>query len=75
MSSSSSDEADEVFDELVDEVVDNFIDTVIDGQTNKSKRQAYIERDREQLDTFDYATTISVIIQLTHKICLGGGFE
>ena len=47
MSSSSSDEADEVFDELVDEVVDNFIDTVIDGQTNKPKRRAYIERDRE----------------------------
>lgn len=45
--SSSSDEADEVFDELVDEVVDNFIDTVIDGQTNKPKRRAYIERDRE----------------------------
>ncbi|XP_048598088.1 uncharacterized protein LOC125578969 [Brassica napus] len=47
MSSSSSDEADEVFDELVDEVVDNFIDTIIDGQTNKPKRRAYIERDRE----------------------------
>ncbi|XP_048632932.1 putative nuclease HARBI1 [Brassica napus] len=47
MSSSSSDEADEVFDELVDEVVDNFINTIIDGQTNKPKRRAYIERDRE----------------------------
>ncbi|XP_048624153.1 uncharacterized protein LOC106448291 [Brassica napus] len=48
MSSSSSDEADEVFDEFVDEVVDNFIDTVIDGHPNKSKRRAYIERAREQ---------------------------
>ena len=48
MSSSSSDEADEVFDEFVDEVVDNFIDTVIDGHPNKSKRWAYIERAWEQ---------------------------
>ncbi|XP_048604562.1 putative nuclease HARBI1 [Brassica napus] len=47
-SSSSSDEADKAFDEMVDEVVDNFIDTIVDGQTNKPKRRAYIERDREQ---------------------------
>ena len=47
-SSLSSDEADKAFDEMVDEVVDNFIDTIVDGQTNKPKRRAYIERDREQ---------------------------
>ncbi|XP_033140161.1 uncharacterized protein LOC103852262 [Brassica rapa] len=47
MSSSSSDEVDEALDEIVDQVVDNFIDAIVDGQGNKPRRRAYIERDRE----------------------------
>jgi len=47
MSSSSSDEVDEALDEIVDEVVDNYIGSVVNAQTNKPKRQSYIERERE----------------------------
>nr|VDD46508.1 unnamed protein product [Brassica oleracea] len=52
MSSSSSDEVDEMlneyFEEMSDQQVDNFIDSIVDVQANKPKRRAYIERDREQ---------------------------
>ncbi|XP_033143429.1 uncharacterized protein LOC103841100 [Brassica rapa] len=48
MSSSSSDEVDEVLEEMVDQVVDNYIDSVIHAHPNKARRRAYIERDREQ---------------------------
>ncbi|XP_048613550.1 uncharacterized protein LOC125587336 [Brassica napus] len=52
MSSSSSDEVDEMlnedFEEMFDQQVDNFIDSIVDVQANKPKRRAYIERDREQ---------------------------
>ncbi|XP_033145377.1 putative nuclease HARBI1 [Brassica rapa] len=47
MSSSSTDEVDEALDEIVDQVVDNYIDAIVDGQANKPRRRAYIERDRE----------------------------
>ena len=52
MSSSSSDEIDEIlneaFEEIVDQHVDNFIDSIINVQANNRTRRAYIERDREQ---------------------------
>uniref|UniRef100_A0A0D3CA94 DDE Tnp4 domain-containing protein n=1 Tax=Brassica oleracea var. oleracea TaxID=109376 RepID=A0A0D3CA94_BRAOL len=48
MSSTSSDEVDEVLEEMVDQVVDNFIDSIVDGQANNPKRRAYIERNRER---------------------------
>ncbi|XP_048593374.1 uncharacterized protein LOC125576899 [Brassica napus] len=47
MSSSSTDEVDEALDEIVDQVVDNYINAIVDGQANKPRRRAYIDRDRE----------------------------
>ncbi|XP_033142956.1 putative nuclease HARBI1 [Brassica rapa] len=52
MSTSSSDEVDEIlneaFEEIVDQHLDNFIDSVINVQDNTRSRRTYIERDREQ---------------------------
>nr|VDD55450.1 unnamed protein product [Brassica oleracea] len=47
MSSSSSDEVDEVLEEIVDQVVDNFIDSMVHAHPNNPTRRAYIERDWE----------------------------
>ena len=52
MSSSSSDAVDEMLNEALEEMFDQQFDhtfnSIIDGQANKPKRRAYIERDREQ---------------------------
>ncbi|XP_048605481.1 uncharacterized protein LOC125582999 [Brassica napus] len=43
MSSSSSDRFDEVFDEIFEDT----FNSIVEAQTNKQKRRAYIERNRE----------------------------
>ncbi|XP_013668937.1 uncharacterized protein LOC106373288 [Brassica napus] len=48
MTSSESDGVDEAFEDMFDEEFDNIIDSLVDVQTNKPKKRAYIERDREQ---------------------------
>ncbi|XP_033145261.1 uncharacterized protein LOC117133357 [Brassica rapa] len=48
MTSSESDGVDEAFEDMFDEEFDNIIDSLLDVQTNKPKKRAYIERDREQ---------------------------
>ncbi|XP_013594930.1 PREDICTED: uncharacterized protein LOC106303127 [Brassica oleracea var. oleracea] len=52
MSSSSSNGVDErlnkAFEEMFDQQFDHTFDSIVDVQANKPKRQAYIERDREQ---------------------------
>jgi len=78
MSTSSSDEVDEIlneaFEEIVDQHVDNFIDSIINVQANTRTRRAYIERDREQGHK-QLWTTILVIILHIQQTCLGGIFE
>nr|VDD21824.1 unnamed protein product [Brassica oleracea] len=47
MSSSSSDDVDERLEEIFDEIVEDTYSDIVESQTNKQRRRAYIERNRE----------------------------
>ena len=47
MSSSSSDELEERVDEVFDEIFEDTYNDIVEAQTNKQRKHAYIERNRE----------------------------
>uniref|UniRef100_A0A0D3BNF9 Uncharacterized protein n=1 Tax=Brassica oleracea var. oleracea TaxID=109376 RepID=A0A0D3BNF9_BRAOL len=47
MSSSSSDEVEERLEEIFEEIVEDTYNEIVQSQTNKQRRHAYIEQNRE----------------------------